>query len=468
MAETPDRPTRGTSTPRARATGAPPRARQSARPRTTAARRPDGAPRRALVVGGNRIPFARAGGHYNHVSNRDLLVAALDGLVARFGLAGERVGAVAAGAVLKHSKDFNLTREAVLGSALAHDTPAHDVQMACATGVETIVGLANKIRLGQLDSGIAGGVDSASDAPVVVSEPLRRALLDLSRAKTPQQKLAALARIRPRHLAPVAPTTGEPRTGLSMGEHQAITTAAWGITREAQDELALASHQRLAAAYDAGFFDDLLTPFRGLTRDANLRPDTSLEKLAALPPVFGKRLDVPATMTAGNSTPLSDGASTVLLASEDWAREHHVTPLAAIVDAEMAAVDFVHGKEGLLMAPAYAVPRLLARNGLTLDDLDVVEIHEAFASTVLTTLAAWEDADFCRDRLGLPGPFGTVDRDRLNVHGSSLAAGHPFAATGGRIVATAAKILAQRGSGRALVSVCAAGGLGYAMLLEAA
>jgi acetyl-CoA C-acetyltransferase len=468
MAETPDRPTRGTSTPRARATGAPPRPRQSARSRTTAARRPDGAPRRALVVGGNRIPFARAGGHYDHVSNRDLLVAALDGLVARFGLAGEQVGAVAAGAVLKHSKDFNLTREAVLGSALAHDTPAHDVQMACATGVETIVGLANKIRLGQLDSGIAGGVDSASDAPVVVSEPLRRALLDLSRAKTPQQKLAALARIRPRHLAPVAPTTGEARTGLSMGEHQAITTAAWGITREAQDELALASHQRLAAAYDAGFFDDLLTPFRGLTRDANLRPDTSLEKLAALPPVFGKRLDVPATMTAGNSTPLSDGASTVLLASEDWAREHHVTPLAAIVDAEMAAVDFVHGKEGLLMAPAYAVPRLLARNGLTLDDLDVVEIHEAFASTVLTTLAAWEDADFCRDRLGLPGPFGTVDRDRLNVHGSSLAAGHPFAATGGRIVATAAKILAQRGSGRALVSVCAAGGLGYAMLLEAA
>ena len=442
-------------------------ARRGATTATSTPAAPAGA-RRAVVVGANRIPFARAGGHYAHVSNRDLLIAALDGLVARYGLAGERVGAVAAGAVLKHSKDFNLTREAVLGSALAHDTTAYDVQMACATGIETIVGLANKIRLGQLDSAIAGGVDSASDAPIVVSEPLRRALLDLNRAKTPQQKLKALARIRPRHLAPNAPTTGEPRTGLSMGEHQALTTAAWGISREAQDEVALASHHRLAAAYDAGFFDDLMTPYRRLTRDANLRPDTSLEKLAALPPVFGKRLDAPATMTAGNSTPLSDGAATVLLASDEWAAAHGLTPMATIVDAEAAAVDFVHGRDGLLMAPAYAVPRLLARNGLTLADFDVVEIHEAFASTVLTTLAAWEDEDFCRDRLGLPGPFGTVDRDRLNVHGSSLAAGHPFAATGGRIVATASKLLAERGSGRALVSVCAAGGLGHAMILEAA
>jgi len=253
-----------------------------------------------------------------------------------------------------------------------------------------------------------------------------------------------------------------------MGEHQALTTAAWGITREAQDELAMASHHNLAAAYEAGFFDDLVTPFRGLVRDANLRPDTSMEKLAKLPPVFGTRLDTPATMTAGNSTPLSDGASAVLLGTREWADEHGLPPLAAVVDAEMAAVDFVHGREGLLMAPAYAVPRLLARNGLTLEDFDVVEIHEAFASTVLTTLAAWEDDDFCRERLGLPGPFGKVDRARLNVHGSSLAAGHPFAATGGRIVATAAKLLAQRGSGRALVSVCAAGGLGYAMILEAA
>lgn len=423
--------------------------------------------RRAVVVGGNRIPFARAGGAYAHVSNRDMLTAALDGLVARYGLAGERLGAVAAGAVLKHSRDFNLTREAVLGSALSPATPAYDVQMACATGIEAIVGVSNKIRLGQIDAGIAGGVDSASDAPIAVSEPLRRILLDLSRAKTPQQKLAALARLRPQHLAPSAPTTGEPRTHLSMGEHQALTTAAWGITREAQDELALASHQRLAAAYDAGFFDDLVTPFRGMTRDGNLRADTSLEKLGKLPPVFGTRLGTPATMTAGNSTPLTDGASAVLLAADEWAAERGLPALASVVDAESAAVDFVHGQEGLLLAPVYAVPRLLARNGLTLDDFAFVEIHEAFAATVLTTLKAWEDADFCRDRLRLDGPLGSVDRERLNVHGSSLAAGHPFAATGGRIVATAAKLLAQRGEGRALVSVCAAGGLGYALILEA-
>jgi len=441
----------------------PARARSTRTPATN----PPG-PRRAVVVGGNRIPFARAGGPYAHVSSRDLLTAALDGLVARFGLAGERVGEVVGGAVLKHSRDFNLTREAVLGSALAPDTPAHDLQMACATGIEAVVGIANKIRLGQIEAGIAAGVDSASDAPIAVSEPLRRALLDLSRARTTGQKLAALARIRPSHLAPSAPTTAEPRTGLSMGEHQALTTAAWGISRQAQDEVALASHQRLAAAYDAGFFDDLVTPFRGLTRDANLRPDTSLEKLAALPPVFGKHLDSPATMTAGNSTPLTDGASAVLLASEQWAAERGLPALAAVVDAEAAAVDFVHGKDGLLMAPVYAVPRLLARNGLTLADFDFYEIHEAFASTVLTTLAAWEDADFCRERLGLAGPLGSIDREKLNVHGSSLAAGHPFAATGGRIIATAATLLARRGSGRALVSVCAAGGLGFAAILEAA
>lgn len=432
-------------------------------------------PRQAYVLGGNRIPFARAGGAYAHASNLDLLTAALDGLVARFGLAGEQVGQVSAGAVLKHSRDFNLTREAVLGSPLSPRTPATDAQEACATGVETVVALANKIALGQLESGIAGGVDSTSDAPIVVGDRLRRSLLDASRAKSAAARLAALARIRPRDLAPVAPRTDEPRTGLSMGEHQAITTAQWGVTREAQDEVALASHRNLAAAWDSGFFDDLVTPFSGLTRDANLRADTSMEKLAALPPVFGTRLDAPATMTAGNSTPLTDGASTVLLGSADWAREHALTPLAAVVDAEVAAVDFVRGDDGLLMAPAYAVPRLLARHGLALDDFALVEMHEAFASTVLTTLAAWESDEFGRSRLGLSGAFGAAPRDRINVHGSSLAAGHPFAATGGRIVATLAKALhrlkAERGDGepvRGLVSVCAAGGLGIAAILEAA
>lgn len=433
---------------------------------------------RAVIVGGNRIPFARAGGPYARVSNQDMLTTALDGLVARFGLQDEVLGEVVAGAVLKHSRDFNLTRECVLGSALSARTPAYDLQQACATGLEAIVSVANKIRLGQITSGVAGGVDSASDVPIAVSEGLRRTLLALSHATSVPQRLKAATALRPQDLSPATPRTDEPRTGLSMGEHQALTTAQWGITRQAQDEVALASHHRLSAAYEAGFFDDLVTPYRGLVRDQNLRPDTSLEKLSRLAPVFGTRLGTPATMTAGNSTPLTDGASTVLLAAEDWARERGLTPLATVVDAETAAVDFVHGEDGLLMAPVFAVPRLLARQGLTLADLDYVEIHEAFASTVLSTLAAWEDKEFCLSRLGLDDALGTVDRERLNTHGSSLAAGHPFAATGGRIVATIAKQLHARrvdllAAGedrpvRALVSVCAAGGLGVAAILEAA
>ncbi|WP_028278740.1 acetyl-CoA C-acetyltransferase [Arthrobacter sp. H5] len=433
----------------------------------TRAAQPGSPIRSAVVIGGNRIPFARSGGAYAYSSNKDMLTAAIDGLVARFGLQGERVGQVAAGAVLKHSRDFNLTREAVLGSALAPDTPVYDLQQACATGLETVVGLANKIKLGQIESGIAGGVDSASDAPIAVSEGLRRVLLDLSRAKTTRQKLVAISRLRPADLAPDAPNTAEPRTGLSMGEHQAITTARWNISRTSQDELALASHHNLAAAYERDFFSDLITPHRGLTRDANLRADTSLEKLGSLKPVFGKNLTAEPTMTAGNSTPLTDGASTVLLGSEEYARSHNLPMLANVVDAEAAAVDFVHGAEGLLMAPVYAMPRLLQRNNLTFADFDFFEIHEAFAGTVLSALAAWEDEDFCRSQLGLDGALGSVDRNRLNVNGSSLAAGHPFAATGGRIVASLAKTLAEKGSGRGLISVCAAGGQGVVAILEA-
>ncbi|NKX49182.1 acetyl-CoA C-acetyltransferase [Arthrobacter deserti] len=428
--------------------------------------------RSAVVIGGNRTPFARANGAYAGASNQDMLTAALDGLVARFGLQDERIGQVAAGAVLEHSRDFNLTREAVLGSALSPETPVYDLQQACATGLETVLGLANKIKLGQIVSAVAGGVDSASAAPIVVSEGLRAVLLELGRARSPQQKLAALARLRPKDLAPNAPSTAEPRTGLSMGEHQALTTAAWKITREAQDELALASHTGLAAAYGRGFFGDLITPYRGLARAGNLRADTSLEKLGKLPPVFGKSLGEEATMTAGNSTPLTDGASTVLLGSEDYARRNDLPMLARVVDAEAAAVDFVPGREGLLMAPAYAVPRLLERNGLTLADFDFVEIHEAFAGTVLCHLAAWESEEFCRNKLGLDSPLGSIDRNRLNVTGSSLAAGHPFAATGGRIVATLAKLLHEQAAaegrrGRGLISVCAAGGQGVAAILEA-
>ncbi|KUR63960.1 acetyl-CoA acetyltransferase [[Arthrobacter] sp. ATCC 21022] len=424
-------------------------------------------------MGGNRIPFARSGGAYVKSSNQDMLTSALDGLIARFGLQEERIGEVAAGAVLKHSRDFNLTREAVLGSALSPETPAYDLQQACATGLETVLGLANKIKLGQLDSAIAGGVDSASDAPIAVSEGLREILLDLSRAKTPVQKLRLLGKIRPKDLTPDAPSTAEPRTGLSMGEHQALTTAQWKISREAQDELAFNSHRNLAAAYERGFFDDLITPYRGLSRDSNLRPDTSLDKLASLKTVFGKNLGSEATMTAGNSTPLTDGASTVLLASEEWADNHGLPKLATVLDGEAAAVDFVHGKDGLLMAPVFAVPRLLARHGLTFEDIDFFEIHEAFAGTVLSTLAAWEDEDFCKTRLGLEGALGKVDRAKLNVNGSSLAAGHPFAATGGRIVASLAKQLHGTGKvdgrpARGLISVCAAGGQGVVAILEAA
>lgn len=423
--------------------------------------------RPAVVIGGNRIPFARSNGKYSTASNQEMLTAALDGLVARFGLQGQRLGAVAAGAVLKHSKDFNLVRESVLGTALSPTTPAYDVQMACATGMEAIGSLANKIRLGQIESGIGGGVDTTSDAPIAVSEGLRAVLLELSRARTLQQRLGALSKFRPKDLTPNAPGTGEPRTGMSMGDHQAVTTAAWGITRQAQDELALASHRNLAAAYDRHFFDDLITPFRGVSKDTNLRADSTLEKLGTLKPAFGRNLGEKATMTAGNSTPLTDGASAVLLGSEDYAREHDLPMLANFVDFEAGAVDFVNGEEGLLMAPAYAVPRLLARNGLTLQDFDFYEIHEAFAGTVLSTLAAWEDPDFCRGKLGLENALGSIDRGRLNVNGSSLAAGHPFAATGGRIVATLAKMLHEKGSGRGLVSVCAAGGQGVVAILEA-
>ncbi|MBO3662127.1 acetyl-CoA C-acetyltransferase [Microbacterium stercoris] len=430
------------------------------------------APRDAYVVGGNRIPFARAGRRYADASNQEMFTAALEGLVARFGLEGERLGEVAGGAVLKHSRDFNLIRESVLGSSLSPQTPAYDLQQACATGLEAAIAVSNKIRLGQIESGVAGGADSISDAPIAVSEGLRRVLLKVSHAKTLGERLKALAALRPADLKPLSPSTDEPRTGLSMGEHQAITTAKWRITREAQDEIALRSHQGLAAAWESGFFDDLVTPFRGLTRDDNLRADTSMDKLAALSPVFGRRLlEARPTMTAGNSTPLTDGASAVLLASREWAAERDLPVLARVVDAETAAVDFVGGHEGLLMAPAHAVPRLLDRNGLTFDDIHFFEIHEAFASTVLTTLAAWEDAEWCRTELGREAPLGSIDRSRLNVNGSSLAAGHPFAATGGRILATAAKLVAQRaaetgGPVRALISICAAGGLGATAILE--
>jgi acetyl-CoA C-acetyltransferase len=419
--------------------------------------------RRAAVVGGNRLPFARSDGAYANASNQDMLTAALDGLVTRFGLEGERLGEVAAGAVLKHSRDFNLARECVLGSRLAPETPAYDVQQACGTGLEAAILVANKIALGQIDAGIAGGVDTTSDAPIALNEDLRELLLEARRARSAGGRLRALARLRPAQVVPEIPRNAEPRTGLSMGEHTATTATEWGVTRAEQDELAARSHRNLAAAYESGFFEDLLTPYLGMTRDGNLRPDSTAARLAELRPVFG---GAQGTMTAGNSTPLSDGASVVLLASEEWASERGLPVLAFLTHAETAAVDYVHRREGLLMAPAYAMPRMLARAGLALQDFDLYEIHEAFAAQVLATLKAWEDPVFCRERLGLDAPLGAIDRDRLNVNGGSLAAGHPFAATGGRIVAGLAKMLHARGSGRGLISICAAGGQGVVAILE--
>lgn len=423
--------------------------------------------KKVAILGGNRIPFARSNGAYADASNIDMLTAALDGLVERFDLANKEIGEVVAGTVLKHSRDLNLTREAVLNTRLPATTPAYDISQACGTGLQATFAVANKIALGIIDSGIAGGTDTTSDAPIALGDGIRKPLLRLNNAKDAKAKLAALTTINPKQLLAL-PQNGEPRTRLSMGEHQAITALEWDISRADQDTLALASHQNLARAYDEGFFDDLMTPYKGLTKDNNLRADTTLEKLASLKPVFGKKNANP-TMTAANSTPLTDGASCVLLSSEEWAKDNGHEPLAYITHQQTAAVDFI-GKEGitegLLMAPAYAVPKMLAKAGLTLQDFDFYEIHEAFASQVLSTLAAWEDEQFCKTRLGLDAPLGSIDRSKLNVNGSSLAAGHPFAATGGRIIATAAKLLAQKGSGRALISICAAGGQGVTCILE--
>lgn len=419
--------------------------------------------RKVAIVGGNRIPFARSDSTYAHASNQDMLTAALDGLVDRFGLEGEVLGEVAGGAVLKHSHDRDLARESVLSTRLAPETPAYDVQQACGTGLETTILVANKIALGQIDAGIACGADTTSDAPIALNEQLRSTLLEANRQRSSAGKLRALAGFRPQHIVPNVPRNEEPRTGLSMGEHCAIMASEWEIGRAEQDELALASHRNLAAAYERGFFDDLITPYLGLTRDQNLRPDSSLEKLGKLKPVFG---GPEGTMTAANSTPLSDGASAVLLASEEWARTRDLPVLAYLTEAQTAAVDHVHKREGLLMAPAYAMPKMLDRAGLALQDFDRYEIHEAFAAQVLCTLAAWEDPSFCKEKLGREEPLGAIDRAKLNPNGGSLAAAHPFAATGGRIVAGLAKQLHEDGTGRGAISICAAGGQGVVAILE--
>jgi acetyl-CoA C-acetyltransferase len=420
-------------------------------------------PRRVAIVGGVRIPFARGNGAYARVGNQEMLTEALRGVVERFGLQGQRIDDVAAGAVMKHSSQWNLTRESVLGCGLAAETPAMDLQRACGTSLEAAILLGNKIALGQIDCAIAAGVDSVSDPPVAFPRSFQQILLQSYRGKTAAQRLGPWMGLRPRHLRPVLPGMAEPRTGLSMGESTELMVKTWGITREAQDALAFDSHQKAAAAYAAGFYSDLVRGYQGLSQDDNIRADTTVEKLARLKPVFDRAAG---TLTAGNSTPMTDGAAAVLLCSEAWARERDLPVLAFLAFGKVAAVDHVDKKHGLLMAPAYAVPRMLGDAQLTLQDFDFYEIHEAFAGQVLCTLKAWNDPKFCRDQLRLPGPLGSVDRGKLNVKGGSLAIGHPFAATGARILATLAKTLHAAQGKRALISICTAGGMAVTAILE--
>ena len=421
--------------------------------------------RRVAIIGGNRIPFMRSNTAYSYASNMDMLSATLQGLVKRFGLEGERLGEVSAGAVMKHSRDFNLAREATLNSGLALETPAYDIQQACGTGLEAAILVANKIALGQIDAGIAAGTDTASDAPIALNEKYRRMILDLNKAKTMGERLKILLRFRPSFILPSLPANAEPRTGLSMGQHCELMVKDWDISREAQDQLTWKSHQNLLAAYDEGFFEDLISPFNGVERDGIMR-NTPMEKLAKLKPAFDRENG---SLTAANSTTLTDGAAAVLLASEEWAAEHNLPVMAYLSFSEVAAVDFYsqgEQSEGLLMAPAYAVPRMLKRAGLSLQDFDFYELHEAFAAQALCTMKAWEDEDFCKNKLGLDKALGSIDRDKLNIKGSSVATGHPFAATGPRIIATLAKIMEQKGEGRGLISICAAGGQGVTAIIE--
>ncbi|MEE8528502.1 MAG: acetyl-CoA C-acetyltransferase [Gammaproteobacteria bacterium] len=421
--------------------------------------------RRVAVLGGVRIPFARAHGAYATVSNQDMLTAAFTGLVDRFGLAGEKLGDVAAGAVIKHSRDWNLARESALGSGLDRSTPAFDIQRACGTSLEATILLGNKIALGQTDSAIAGGVDTISDVPVVYNRGYQQLLLSSARGRSFWQKLKPWFGLRPRHFKPSFPDVVEPRTGLSMGQSTELMAKDWQIRREDQDQLAMESHQKAAAAWEDGFYDDLVIGFNGLEQDNNIRADSSLKKLASLRTVFDR--SDKGTLTAGNSTPLTDGAASVLLATEEWAQAQGIPVQAYLTFGKFAAVDFV-AKEGLLMAPAYAVSEMLKDAQLNLQDFDIYEIHEAFAAQVLCTLKAWESEEFCRERLGRDVPLGSIDRNKMNLKGGSIAVGHPFAATGARIVGTMAKLLHERGGGRGLISVCTAGGMGVAAIMEAA
>ena len=425
----------------------------------------DGRAIRVAVVGGTRLPFCRSYSVYKHCSNQQMMTAAMAGLVDKLDLKGQTLGDVALGAVIHHSSDWNLARECVIDSGLSLRTPGVTLQRACGTSLEAAILIANKIALGQIDAGMAGGTDTISDAPIVFKQPFRRIMHDLNSARSPGQRLKSMLRLRPAHFFPEFPGVVEPRTGLSMGESTEIIAKRWDVQREHQDQLAYASHTKAAAAYDEGWYDDLIVPFNGAEADNNVRRDTTLEKLAKLKPVFDK--SETGTMTAGNSTPLTDGAAAVLLANEDWARKKNLPVLAHLTFAKLAAVDFIDD-EGLLMAPAYAVSDMLKQANLRLQDFDFYEIHEAFAAQTIATLKAWQSEEFCHERLDRDEAMGPIDLNRLNVKGGSIAIGHPFAATGARIVATLAKLLSEKGSGRGLISVCTAGGMGVTAIMEAA
>ncbi len=426
----------------------------------------DGKSKRVAIVGGVRIPFCRAHSVYTDCSNQDMMTTTLEGLVQKFDLKGQTLGDVALGAVIKHSKDWNLARESVMGSGLSLNTPGVDMQRACGTSIEACIHVANKIALGQIEAGIGGGTDSISDAPIVFHDKLRSIILASARGRSIVNKVSPWFRLRPAFLAPQLPAVTEPRTGLSMGESMEITAKDFEVSREHQDQLALSSHMKAAAAYDAGFFDDMVIPFQGAEEDNNIRRDTSFEKLQKLNPVFDTRSGN-GTLTAGNSTPLTDGAAAVLLGSEEWALRKNLPIAAYLTHARVAAVNFVD-HEGLLMAPAYAVSDMLTDAELNLQDFDFYEIHEAFAAQTIATLMAWQSEKFCRERLGRNAPMGPIELSKLNVKGGSIAIGHPFAATGARVIMTMAKLLNDNGGGRGLVSVCTAGGMGVTAILEAA
>lgn len=423
--------------------------------------------RRAAVVAGLRTPFLRSGTAFAVMSALDLATAAVTELMARTGLEPDDVDRVVFGTVVPWTETHNIAREVVIDSGLPRSTDAYSVSRACATGTQALVDAAQAIVLGDAEVVVCGGTESLSRIPVTYHDEVVRALREASRAKDPLAKARALTRIRPGQLVPDPPDLDERSTGLTMGESAEVMAKENGIPREEQDEFALRSHRRAVAAWEAGIYDQevMAVPVppgyrEAVERDGIPRPDTSLEKLASLPPVFDRRHG---SVTAGNSSPLTDGAAALVVMEEARARALGYEPLAYVRSWAFAAVD--PGWQ-LLMGPAFAAPVALDRAGMKLDDLDLVDVHEAFAAQALSNLRAFASREWARRHLGRDEPLGEVPDEKLNVHGGSIALGHPFAATGARQVLTMARELERRGGGTALITQCAAGGLGAALVLE--